>query len=70
MTNNQHTDNNPTELDKGNTESWFFENTKGERVPYDHKGKKPLRALESQYGIKWNGDEWVLPTEFPYLRKD
>lgn len=35
MTNNQHTDNNPTELDKGNTEIWFFENTKSERIPYD-----------------------------------
>ena len=53
---------------------WFFENIKGKRVPYDHHhmivSKAQLISLESQYGIRWDGDQWILPKEFSRLKKN
>jgi hypothetical protein len=51
---------------------WFFENASGKRVAYDEKyilvGSNQIGELERQFGITWNGDNWILPQELVYLR--
>ena len=51
---------------------WFFENAAGKRVAYDEKyilvGSNQIGELERQFGITWNGDQWILPQELGYLR--
>ena len=53
-------------------EKWFFENAAGKRVAYDEKyilvGSNQIGELERQFGITWNGSQWILPQELGYLR--